>query len=231
MNYIWDMAIKSAQQGIDRKTITFLPAASYSPYMELALPDINTVTLYKPLAVEINPYYRFCDIFRELLNINLPGHEELRSVFFDIITHYLLFLDCQQGLNKREYYYKFIGRDIKAGVFGETLKDYITAFSIDDFRIVLSGLISLYWTSASIRLFKEVVRKIFSDAIIYYRSEDTPEVLIYLATAETETTRPKIKALLMLFLPLGFTFRLYWEKHFGIIDMEKTMRVDYIVIY
>ena len=231
MNYIWDMAIKAARQNIPSATITFLPGKSCSPYMELAFEDINTSLLDQQPAIEINPYYRFCDIFKKLLDINFLGHEELRAIFFDLVIHYLLFVDCQQGLSKREYYGKFILEDIQKGVFGQEIQNSITVFTIDELHIILSSIISLYQTHASLHLFKLAVRKIFKNSIIYYRREETAEVLIYLGTIKTHVTSQKINTLLTLFLPLGFAFRLYWEKHFGIIGMEQTMCIDNIVIY
>jgi hypothetical protein len=231
MNYIWDMAIKATRQDIEPATITFVHSKSCSPYMEMAFEDLNTVSLEAEPTVEINPYYRFCDIFKKFLDINFTGHEEIQAVFFDIITHYLLFIDCHQGLCKREYYGKFILNDIEKGVFGQRVKESLNVFSVDERHILLNGLTSLYRTSASVHLFKQVVRQIFVNGIIYYRSEDTPEVLIYLGTAETAITRLKTDTLLALFLPLGFAFRLYWEKHFGIIGADQTMEIDNIVIY
>jgi hypothetical protein len=231
MNYIWDMAIKAARQDIQPDTITFVPSQSFSPYMELAFEDLNTALLETAPTIEINPYYRFCDIFKKFLDVNFSGHAEIQTVLFDIITHYLLFIDYHQGLCKREYYGKFILNDIQNGVFGQQLQSSIDVFTIDERHSLLSGLISLYRTSASVHLFKQVVRQIFVHGIIYYRSEDTPEVLIYLGVAETALTRQKIDTLLAFFLPLGFAFRLYWQQHFGIIGLDQTMQMDNIVIY
>lgn len=231
MNYIWDTVIKAAWQGIASEKITFAAADSFSPYIEVAFENINTVSLDQTPTVEINPYYRFVDIFVKLTDSNLSGNEELRAVLFDIVTHYLLFLDVKQGLCKYEYYAKYIRQDLEQGVFGSELKDSISAFTIDEFHTVVRSMITLHETHASVYLFKQIVRRIFINSIIYYRSEEKPEVLIYLGTYETEITSQKIRALLALFLPLGFAFRLYWEKHFGIIDMEQTMGIENIIIY
>ena len=231
MNYIWDTAIKAVRQGIKREDITFSFGSSYSPYMELAFDNLNTTQLTAPLRVEMNPYYRFCDIFQGFLDINFIGHEELRAVLFDLLMHHLLFLDCQQGLNKREYYGNFIRNDIENGVFGQEIKESIPAFTIDEFELIIDNIITLYSTQASIQLFKQVVCSIFTDSIIYYRSEDTPEMLIYLGTDETQISWQKISTLLALFLPLGFKYRMYWRDHFGLIGYESTMSVNHIVIY
>ncbi len=231
MNYIWDMAIKAARQGVASSSITFVPAKSCSPYMELSFEDINTVLLGETATVEINPFYRFCDIFKQMLNINFSDYTELKTLLFDIIMHYLLIIDCYQGLNKREYYAKFISCDIANSVFGRQIQEDITVFTQEELHSILSSIIALYRTSASIHLFKQVVRKVFTNSIIYYRSEDIPEILIYLGAYETNITRRKIDTIMALFLPLGFAYRLYWEKHFGIIGLEPTMHIDNIVIY
>jgi hypothetical protein len=231
MNYIWDMAIKAARQGIRSADITFLPSGSYSPYMELAFEYINTANLALPLTVEVNPYYRFCDIFQQLLDINFSGHESLRAVLFDLLVHFLLTMDCRQGLCKREYYAQFILKDIESGVFGQEIKENMSAFTKEEREFLLSSMIALYRTHASLHLFKKVVRTLFCGSIIYYRSEDTPEMLIYLGVVESDLNRRKIDTLLTLFLPMGFAFRLYWENHFGIIGQDATMGMNHIVIY
>lgn len=231
MNYIWDTCIKARRQGLKQEDITFHPGQSYSPYMEMAFDELNISEFTPPLRVEMNPYYRFGAIFQELLDANFAGHEELREVLFDMVTQFLLFLDCQQGFNKREYYGRFIYEDIKNGMFGKAIKESIPAFTTDEFEMVVQNLITLYRTESSLYLFKQVVRSIFTTSIIYYRSEDTPEILIYLSTAETTKNKQKMDTLIALFLPLGFKYRLYWQEHFGLIGHESTMHINHIVIY
>lgn len=231
MNYIWDIAFKATQQGQNIGEVTFAPAKSFSPYMELALDDLNMATLPDSLTVEINPYYRFHSIFKKLVDINFYGHEELRATFFDLLTHYLLYLDLFQGLNKREYYLDFIAADVKNGVFGSKFAEIAEIFTKEEATAIFNNIISLYLTHASIHLFKKTVRQIFKNSIIYYRGEDMPEALIYLAVADEYVSRRKIEILLELFLPLGFAYRLYWEKHFGILGIDQTMSIDDIVIY
>jgi hypothetical protein len=231
MNYIWDLAIKSAAQGQAQEEITFKPAQIFSPYLELALDDLNTAVLESDPQIEINPYYRFYSIFKNLVDINFLENAELRTTLFDVLTHYLLWVDLFQGFNKREYYLKFVAADLKNGVFGAKAKEITGLFSTEETQLIAHSLISLYLTHASIHLFKKIVRQIFTDSIIYYRAEDFPEALIYLGVKDEDTARRKIDLLLELFLPLGFAYRLYWEKHFGIIGIDATMSVDNIVIY
>ena len=230
MNYIWDLAIKAAHQGIQPESITFVPGENCSPYMELAFEQLNTSVLEQPI-VAVNPYYRFCDVFKQFLHINFLGHDEIKRVFFDIIIHYLLFLDYHQGLSKYEYYGKFILNDMHSGVFGQKIKDSLAAFTTEERHTLATGMIALYRTSASVHLLKQILRKIFIGSMIYYRGEETQEILIYLGIKETEESRRKIQSLLALFLPLGFTTRLYWEQHFGIIGIQETMEIGNIVIY
>ena len=62
MNYIWDIIIKARQLGIDETKIKFIAAKSYSPYMELSNENINFKDIEQE--VELNPYYRFFEIFK-----------------------------------------------------------------------------------------------------------------------------------------------------------------------
>lgn len=111
MNYIWDLLVRAGRSGIKRSDIHFVPAKVYSPYMELSHADLNAAAVEQE--VEVNPYYRFYDIFRDLFDPNNAEDSELRETLFDLIIHFLAELDLMQGMNKREYQIRFTLREMQ----------------------------------------------------------------------------------------------------------------------
>ena len=56
MNYIWELAIKAIQKGIDESDIFYTIGQPFSAYMELSMECMNEKDILK--RVEINPYYK-----------------------------------------------------------------------------------------------------------------------------------------------------------------------------
>lgn len=229
MNYIWEAIIKAEQNGGKRKDICFAAADVYSPYMEVSNVMINTRVVEK--RVEINPYYRFYDIFRDLFDPNNTEHLELRQQLFDILIHFLADIDRMQGMNKREYYTKFVIHDIEAGMFGDSCREKIRLFSQAEKEVIAANLLRLYETGEALYLFKDTVRKLFANSILYTNQDGKDELLLYVGQTETQTVRDKLTLIETIFLPIPFYTEVYWSHHFGIIDVEETMQIDSIALY
>ena len=162
MNYIWNILIEAKQRGIDKNKITFKEAEIYSPYMEMAFENINEPNFDENTAIEINPWYRFYDIFKDLFNINLTESKELREVLFDVIVHYLGDIDSRVGLCKKQVYRTLLYKDIVKGIYGENLKDNINAFNMAERDCFLDGIINLYSCNTSLLLLRKILRKVLS---------------------------------------------------------------------
>ncbi|AMA73485.1 MULTISPECIES: hypothetical protein [Aneurinibacillus] len=229
MNYIWDLIIKAEQSGIEKQYIRFVPAKVYSPYMELSNELINTRVIEQK--VEINPYYRFYDIFRDLFDANNNDDIELRDTLFDIIIHFLADIDLIQGMNKREYYIKFVLRDIERGLLGNSVREKIRRFNREEREVLAHNILRLYETGEALYLFRDTMRKIFKSCIIYANCEEKDELLIYIGQEENETTQAKLELIQEIFLPVRFHTEIYWKNHFGIIGVAETMRMDNIALY
>ncbi|RNB52780.1 iron-dependent peroxidase [Brevibacillus gelatini] len=229
VNYIWDLVIKARRAGIAKEELVFKAAKVYSPYMELSLEAINAKTVDK--TVEVNPFYRFEDIFRELFDVNYTGESELRQVLFDIVTHLLAEIDLTQGMNKREYYIRFVLRDLEAGLFGSQAAENIKLFTRDEQEIIAGNLLRLYETGEAVYLLRDTMRKIFPHSTIYANCEEKDELLLYVGQAETDAARARLALILDIFLPVRFQTEIYWRNHFGILDVEETMQIDHIALY
>ncbi len=229
MNYVWDLLIKAGQSGVQKKNIKFKAAESYSPYMELSNEALNFCRIEHE--VEINPYYRYFEIFKDMFNINNTEDKEFRDSLFDIAVHFLADIDIMQGMNKNEYYLRFILRDMDNGLFGASVKEKIGLFSKEEKDMLAGNILRLYITGEALYLLKDTVRKIFKSSTIYANYETLDELLFFINYKRNETNEKKLELIKEIFLPVKFRTEVYWKDHFGIIDVDETMKIDSIALY
>ncbi len=229
MNYIWDIVVKAKQNEIPKQDIKFLVAQDYSPYMELSVEDINFNKV--ETEVEINPYYRYFEIFKDMFNINNTEDEEFRHTLFDIAVHFLADIDIMQGMNKKEFYIRFILKEIESGLLGKRLKEDFELFNKEEKTIIAKSLYRLYITGEMMYILMDSIREIFTNSTIYANYETKDELLFFIPHDRNEINEAKLDFLKSLFLPLKFHTEVYWNAHFGIIGVEETMKVGSIALY
>ena len=69
MQYIWEVVLAAEKNGIREADLRYEVAEVRSPYLEVSFCDLNTQTVEQTV-VEVNPFYRFFDIFSGVLDIN-----------------------------------------------------------------------------------------------------------------------------------------------------------------
>ncbi|WP_336046486.1 iron-dependent peroxidase [Solibacillus ferritrahens] len=231
MNYIWELLIKAEKQGIPKKEIHFTQAQNFSPYMELSAPIINTQLIEHEHPIEANLYYRYFEIFKEIFHPDCEINEEIKEYLVDIVIHFLAEIDRMQGMNKREYYIRFLSREILGNVFGKHMSDIFFTLSKVEQELILFNILRLYRTGETLYLLKDTLKRLFKNCTIYTKSEKADEVLLYIGKEENIIDQGKIQFVQTLFLPIGFNLEVYWKNHFGIIDAEETMQIDRIALY
>ena len=229
MNYIWDLVIRARQAGIPKEKITFVLAKRYSPYMELSNENLNFNQVEQ--RVEINPFYRFYEIFKDLFNVNNYEDVELRHTLLDITIHFLTDINLIQGMNKTEYYQRFIQREIEQGLLGPEIQAKFALLTETEQMIVAENYYRLLITGEMLYLLKDTVRQIFKNSTIYANYETTNELLFFIACERTDLNEEKLALIKELFLPLKFSTLTYWKDHFGVIGMDETMKIDNIALY
>ena len=121
MQYIWEVVLAAEKNGIREADLRYEVPEVRSPYLEVSFYDLNTQTV-EQTAVEVNPFYRFFDIFSEILDINQKGYEKTREIFVDTVFHYLALTDLRMGMSKKDYYLKFLAEELESGQFGSKAK-------------------------------------------------------------------------------------------------------------
>lgn len=140
----------SRKNGIREADLRYEVAEVRSPYLEVSFYDLNTQTV-EQTAVEVNPFYRFFDIFSGVLDINQKEYEKTKEIFVDAVFHYLALTDLRMGMSRKDYYFKFLVEELESGQFGRKAKAAIQLFSSYEKNI-------LYWRSWMSYLLVTIVR-------------------------------------------------------------------------
>ena len=180
MQYIWEVVLAAEKNGIREADLRYEVAEVRSPYLEVSFCDLNTQTVEQTV-VEVNPFYRFFDIFSEILDINQKGYEKTREIFVDTVFHYLALTDLRMGMSKKDYYLKFLAEELESGQFGSKAK----------------AAIQLYWRSWMSYLLVTIVRfssgcfKRYIKTLLYIKAWIVPMNFIF--TLEVQKRRKKGK--------------------------------------
>ena len=229
MDYIWQLAIKALEQGIEPIDIYYKFGRPFSGYMELSFTEINETEVLPE--IEINPYYRYYSIFKELFEPNVTENPEIVEVVHDLAIHHLSDIDVLMGMNKREYHIRFVVHDLIAGIFGSYVQKKIQICTRPEQQIIANNLLTLYATGECIHLLKNTVSRIFPYSYIFSNIEEKDEITLFLQTKETKRKAEIIEVIKYLFMPFKCKVEVYWERMFGIIDVPVLMRIGEFLNY
>ena len=231
MNYMWEAMLKGYDQDIEQEKIRFQPARLAYPYREVFFINLNQNHV-SPEPIEVNAFYRYGAIFSALMDYPMDDYDELREVMFDILAHYLTWLDLHEGMSRAEYYAKFLREDIAAGLFGDKNAERIKSFSRKEKRLVAAGLLRMYKVGTSMRLLAQLLRELYPNSITYLDVHDKErELLIYVGKKQTKTLSSQLDLLCDMFVPADYEVILFWDLHFGLIDTVETMEIGGIMMY
>lgn len=229
MNYAWEVALCADSQRIPRDSLRFCKANNPSPYMEVSFENLNENKV--STIVEINPLYRFAELFSQVFDCNVEGLENIREMVFDIAVHYFVQLNLREGMSRREYYLRFLLQDILAGCMGQENREMISHFTQQEIRWILSSYLNLWDTGNHLEIFKDLLQRIYSHSLVYRNNDTANEILIYIGRKKTEKEWGKLQFLIDAFLPINMVYHLFWQNHFGIIDVEETMKIEEMVLF
>ena len=111
MQYIWEVVLAAEKNGIREADLRYEVAEVRSPYLEVSFCDLNTQTVEQTV-VEVNPFYRFFDIFSGVLDINQKEYKKTKEIFVDAVFHYLALTDLRMGMSRKDYYFKFLVEEL-----------------------------------------------------------------------------------------------------------------------
>ena len=230
MNYLWEAVLAAGEQGMDTDRLRFGMAERFSGYMELSNPYLNQQELSGLPVIEMNPYYRFYHMFKELCHPDQEEFPRLRESMFNMIFHLLAENDILSGMTRKEYYKELLFRDIREGLYGPLIPEEIGLFDRNGRETLLSGMLRQYETGSSLDIFKDMMEDLIEESIVYQSNDDFREILVFAGQREEEGIRKKMDLLIRLFVELPYHVEIYYEHHFGIMGIDCTMEMDEMVL-
>ena len=230
LNYIWEALLEVQKADSPLNDIQFIPSFTHSPYMETSFEDLNPYSLTQE-PVQVNARYRFAPIFDSLLDGQFDNKIEVRNTLYNLIMHLLGWMDLRSGLHKKEYYALFLSRDIVDGKFNKKYSEAIKMFPIEKKRFIFEHLVLLYTIGPSIEMLRSLICQLYTNSLLYLDKCDNKDVLIYIGRKQTPELAQQLSVICDFFVPFDYIVHLFWELHFGIIDVDETMDLDEFMIY
>lgn len=230
MKYLWEVMVRAEEQGMPEEQLRFKMAERYSPYTELSLPFLNQSVVGSEMEIEVNPYRRFYNIFKDLFSPDIREYPGLRQSLTNLLLHSLAQNDQLSGMTRNEYLKKLLHQDFQYQAYGRINKDAVDFFTREEWGIILSGILRQFETGSSLDLFSEMLHSLINNNIIYRSNERPHELMIFIGQKQTRTLEEKINFLIRIFLEIPFHAELFYEYHFGILGVEDTMMIGEIAL-
>lgn len=218
MKYLW--------QNYNEKNQYYISKKIEEPYSEVQREIEKQGEKY----VEINPIFRFDDIFEGFIKCKNEIDEDLRETLENIIFHFLAQLDLKSGTTDFSVEEYFIERDILDEFYGKDIKEKYSLLTKTEKVKIVSLLRKKRETNNKRSFFYEAVKKIFFYVRLYYYKYEK-KFLLYIQAEDTDKNIDKFSLLKDLFFDVTDEIEVFWGCHFGIIGRKETMCMDKMIIY
>ncbi|MDN5305234.1 MAG: hypothetical protein PWP46_2121 [Fusobacteriaceae bacterium] len=228
--FLGESLIFNNKEGINTKDITYKNAQSFSPYIEINNSDLNRLPLKE---IEVNPYYRFPEIFINIFNTGFEDLEAWNSIveyMFNMTMHFFAKLDSHRGYYKELFIVEKLINELSSGKWGEEVKTKYVKLKKDEKQALAYNLFRFYDIGDSLFFFVKSIKDIIAGTIIY-KKKVNKKYILYIGCKKTKETVEKLELIKLLFLPFKDEIEVYWENHFGVIDRQETMKIDEIAIF
>lgn len=232
-NYIWYPLTSFMEK--NNWEINYRLSAVISPYVELNLDNITNVECEiekdEIIDIDVNPYFRFEDVFFYLTDPDNEKNNVMeKKILSNLLFHFLGEIDLYLGQCKKDIIVKEIVKDIEKGSLGKDCAGGFDLFKKYEKVIIGEVFYAMNNTFDMIEAFKYAIKLLYKDSIIYDNQYSITNIVIYLNYKESEN-KGKIELLKQLFLPLGIEVDIFWEIHFGVIDVRETSIIGEIIIF
>jgi len=231
MNYLWEAMLYLKEEGVESHQVRFQVAKVYSAYMEVSNVFLNQTSLEDNGILEVNPFYRFWEIFKDLYAPEATDRIEIKESITNIVLHQLAENDCKSGMTKEFYYKKLLYEDFIVGRYSKDIKVLLELFSDREKEVILSAILCQYEAGSSLDLFKHILSSFIDDNIVYSNRSNPNELIVFIGSKREGILEKKIEFLIAMFLDIRYQITLYFEYHFGIIGVDETMIIDRIAMY
>lgn len=229
MNYLWELILYAKEHKLDSNQLFFTTSDHPSPYVELSFNSLNLSEFDNQ--IDMNAYYRFGNVFEKLIGEDLQDYTELKQTLFDILIHFIAYMDVREGLSKFDYYRLTLKKELDQGIYGKEYTNILQLFSFRDQAILSEYIVKLYSIGPSIELFRTTLKRIYQYSMVYFDKVDQKNLLVYIGEKKSKETELKVHLIVDLFVPVDYQIEIFYDMHFGIIGIDETMLINEIAIY
>ena len=148
------------------------------------------------------------------------------------VINYLRELDFISGTTVIDVICEKISKEIKNEVLGKKLKKYFFQLNREDQEYISLLVYNQQINSVNcMKNFKIGVQYFFYDSIIYKEKNQKNKIIIYINKEKNKLNIGKIKILELLFLELGLNLKVFWKNHFGVVNVDETVKIDEIAVF
>ncbi len=222
MQYIWELFYKDKHpKAYLKQTDDFSPYLEMSPLSEEHSSDDG---------IEYNSFYRFEKIFLNMFQ-EMQGENELRDIFFDVFSRFLIECDLKSGLDIETIQYRQIINELENGNYGKRVSELVQEITYEE-KYKLAHYIHLARAQGgtTVYLFAKAVISMLSSGAVYRDKEKEGYIILYVGRKKNIRDVRLIELIEELLLPMEIERKLLWEKHFGLIDEQSTMIIDEILL-
>lgn len=221
--YIWEYLLEG-----EGRDIHFEQAVSWNPYAEVVEETEQGHCIY-------NAMYRYEQIFLPYFEkAGIPASQK-DKVIFDICSHFLGVSDIRDGFSYKEYLKRELGQDIEKGMYGERVAQIYEKLSVEKKYLVIHYLEQLnsimkqgMSPNACMEIYKKVLIQLLETGVLYRDRYHDGQYILYVGENRGEEKEKLIYLAQTLFLPLDYQVTVLWDKHFGLLGEQQTLKLDEI---
>lgn len=223
----YEYILYAKENGMRDADITFVPSKAFSPYTECQSNIINQINILENKKIEVNPFYRYEEVFAGLLAVDSENIlSEIKGFIFDFWIHEIYQIERLSGMNRKSFEKSYLISEIENGLFGTSIKREFDLFNKEEKESLIYQVIHLYTGGDGIVLFCSALKIFLANVFVYTLDEN--KILLFIGEKESTVLRKKISFIKDIFIPMEMQIEIFWNKHFGIFDLEETMVLDEI---
>lgn len=228
--YIWEPLLEIVENNNPVWQIIYKPTHSGSAYCEVS----KSKVVEKKMYCEVNPLYRFQEIFAQMSESNILESEESSDLklLFDPAVNFLAGLDLLSGINLKAYQSEEFKLLILKGAFGSKNKELFAAFSEKEKNKISDGLIGLYRGKNSFAVFLGVIKSFFHRFAFLQKNNSANYILLVnVPLKKKKATLAKLELIKSIFWDINFGLVFYLGKHFTILEDKEKSKIGFMEIF
>ena len=180
---------------------------------------------------KINGFRRRNNIVKEEKE-NISVLRNFKKNIENNVINYLRELDFVSGTTVIDVICEKISEDIKKGTLGIDLKKYFLFLSREEQEYVALLIYNEKINNVNcMKNFKLGIKYFFIDSLIYRQKSEKNKIIVYINKPKNKVNVAKIKTFELLFLEFEMKLKVFWENHFGVVNVGETVKIDEIAVF